>query len=121
MEKDFQRLLLVEDVLTGYALFEHDNGVRYLLHPKDDSTSVKFSSLAMIHAVLEDLFTPEQARAHVTLIRQHLLAPIGRARVWHRILAPLGPEVGQGYGDSIAAWLEIQRGIASGEIMLGGA
>jgi hypothetical protein len=51
----------------------------------------------------------------------YLLAPIGRAQVWHRILAPLGPELGEGYGDSVAAWLEIQRGIADGSIALGGA
>lgn len=61
------------------------------------------------------------AELREAFVHAYLLAPIGRARVWHRILAPLGPEVGQGYGDSIAAWLEIQRGIASGEIMLGGA
>jgi phosphotransferase family enzyme len=51
----------------------------------------------------------------------YLLAPIGRARVWHRILNPLGPEFAEGYGDSVAAWLEIQRGIADGSIALGGA
>jgi hypothetical protein len=57
-----------------------------------------------------------QAFAHA-----YLLAPIGRAQVWHRVLAPLGPDVGEEYGDSVAAWLEIQRGIADGSILLGGA
>ncbi len=37
----------------------------------------------MIHAILSDLFTPEQARAHVALIREHLLAPDG-ARLFDR-------------------------------------
>ncbi|MEJ0036055.1 MAG: hypothetical protein WDO68_08220 [Gammaproteobacteria bacterium] len=75
--QDFQRLLLVNDVLTGYALFEHDGRVRYLLHPTDDSTGVQYSSLAMIHAILEDLLTPEQARKHLRLIDRHLSAPDG--------------------------------------------
>jgi cellobiose phosphorylase len=75
--RDFQRVLLVENVLTGYALFEHDGRVRYLLHPKDESTRVKYSSLAMIHAILEDLFTPQQAREHLRLIERHLSAPDG--------------------------------------------
>ncbi len=66
--RDFQRLLLVNNVLTGYALFEHDGRVRYLLHPTDDSTGVHYSSLAMIHAILEDLLTPAQAREHLRLI-----------------------------------------------------
>jgi CRISPR-associated protein Csx3 len=75
--KDFQRLLLVDNVLTGYALFEHDGRVRYLLHPTDDSTGVHYSSLAMIHAILEDLLTPAQAREHLRLIEKHLSAPDG--------------------------------------------
>ena len=75
--QDFQRLLLVDNVLAGYALFEHDGPVRYLLHPADNSTGVRYSSLAMIHAILEDLFTPEQAREHLQLIEKHLSAPDG--------------------------------------------
>ena len=35
VQQDFQRLLLVDGVLTGYALFEDGGSVRYLLHPRD--------------------------------------------------------------------------------------
>ena len=73
---DFQRLLVVDGVLTGYALFE-DSGVRYILHPRDQTTGVHFSALAMIHALIEDLFTPEQIRDHLELIRRQLDAPDG--------------------------------------------
>jgi cellobiose phosphorylase len=76
IRSDFQRLLVVDGVLTGYALFE-DSGVRYILHPRDQTTGVHFSSLGMIHALLEDLFTAEQSRDHLALIGQHLLAPDG--------------------------------------------
>jgi cellobiose phosphorylase len=77
IEKDFQRLLLVDGVLTGYALFEDTDRVRYLLHPRDNTTGVQYSSLAMIHAILEDLLTPAQAREHLRLIDEHLSAPDG--------------------------------------------
>jgi cellobiose phosphorylase len=76
VQKDFQRVLVVDGVLTGYALFE-DGGVRHLLHPSDTTTGVRYSSLAMIHAILEDLLTPEQARAHLQLIDAHLRGPDG--------------------------------------------
>lgn len=76
VQKDFQRVLVVDGVLTGYALFE-DGGVRHLLHPTDTTTGVRYSSLAMIHAILEDLLTPEQARAHLQLIDAHLRGPDG--------------------------------------------
>ncbi len=75
--KDFQRLLVVDGVLTGYALFEEGGKARHLLHPSDDSTGVRFSALGMIHAILEDMLTPEQIRAHLQLIDSHLSGPDG--------------------------------------------
>jgi hypothetical protein len=51
----------------------------------------------------------------------YLLAPIGRAQVWHRTLADLERDVSAEYDEPVAAWLEIQRGIADGSIELGGA
>jgi 1,2-beta-oligoglucan phosphorylase len=80
VRRDFQRLLVVDGVLTGYALFEEgqeEDKVRYLLHPRDTVSGVKYSSLAMIHALLEDMFTPEQARDHMRLMDEHLLGPDG--------------------------------------------
>jgi cellobiose phosphorylase len=83
IKRDFQRLLLPDGVLAGYAHFEDDGAVRYLLHPRDATTGVRYSSLAMIHALLEDLLTPEQARAHLRLIDEHLSGPDG-ARLFDR-------------------------------------
>ncbi|HEY1725132.1 MAG TPA: hypothetical protein VGF89_06900 [Steroidobacteraceae bacterium] len=77
VREDFQRLLLVDGVLTGYVIFEPQGGRRYLLHPADRSTGVHYSALAMIHAILEDLLTPAQAREHLRLIQQHLSADDG--------------------------------------------
>jgi cellobiose phosphorylase len=76
VRRDFQRLLLIDGVLTGYAVFEQD-GVRYLLHPRDTTTGLKYSALAMIHSILEDLLTPEQARAHLGLLQGILSGPDG--------------------------------------------
>lgn len=77
VQRDFQRLLLVDGVLTGYALFADDDDVRYLLHPRDATSGVRYSALAMIHAILEDMFTPAQAREHLQLIESHLCGPDG--------------------------------------------
>jgi 1,2-beta-oligoglucan phosphorylase len=74
---DFQRLLLPEGILTGYAVFDGDKDIRYLLHPIDATTGVRYSSLAMIHAILEDLLTPDQTRAHLELIGRELSGPDG--------------------------------------------
>lgn len=80
---DFLRLLLVDDVLAGYALFGErgdygtDAAVRYLLHPRDRTTGVRYSLLAMIHAILEGLFDATQMRHHLRLIDEHLSGPDG--------------------------------------------
>lgn len=74
---DFQRLLLPDGVLAGYAVFDRDKEVRYLLHPRDATTGVQYSSLAMIHAILEDLLTADQTRAHLEIIGRVLSGPDG--------------------------------------------
>ncbi len=74
---DFQRLLLPNGILTGYAVFDGGKDIRYLLHPSDSTTGVHYSSLAMIHAILEDLLTPEQTRAHLEIIGRELSGPDG--------------------------------------------
>jgi CRISPR-associated protein Csx3 len=76
-------------VVTGYALFPPEAGgappERYLLHPQDALTGVRYSLLPMMHAILDDMLSPEQAAAHVQLIEQHLLGPDG-ARLFDRPL-----------------------------------
>jgi len=83
---DFQRLLLPDGILAGYAVFDPDGPVRYLLHPRDAVTGIRYSALAMIHAILEDLLTPAQAHAHLELIEQQLSAPDG-VRLFDRPMA----------------------------------
>jgi cellobiose phosphorylase len=77
IRRDFQRLLVTDGVLTGYALFEDGNRPRLLLHPNDTTTGVRYSSLAMIHAILEDMLTPEQTREHLRLLATTLSGPDG--------------------------------------------
>jgi 1,2-beta-oligoglucan phosphorylase len=74
---DFQRLLIPDGVLTGYAVFDDGADIRYLLHPRDATTGIHYSSLAMIHAILEDMLTPEQTRAHLEVIGRELTGPDG--------------------------------------------
>lgn len=91
VQHDFTRLLLVDDVLTGYARFDPDPGaadqnatrITYLLHPRDAETGVRYSLLAMIHAILEGMLDENQMRLHLRLIDEHLHGPDG-ARLFDR-------------------------------------
>ena len=84
--RDFQRLLLPDGVLAGYVRFANDGSISYLLHPRDDTTGIRYSALGMIHAILEDLLSPAQAREHLELIRTYLSAPDG-VRLFDRPMA----------------------------------
>ena len=92
VQADFQRLLIADGVLAGYVAFDDPLAPRHLLHPREQatvnnlannpvsnqpSTGIRYSALAMVHAIIDELFTPEQALAHVALIQQHLLGPDG--------------------------------------------
>jgi cellobiose phosphorylase len=83
IREDFQRLLMPDGTITGYAYFHADGHIDYLLHPSDAATGIHYSLLPMIHAVINGLLTPEQATAHVGYIREHLLAADG-ARLFDR-------------------------------------
>ena len=82
---DFRRLLVADGVLTGYGLFDGAE-VSHLLHPRDTTTGVRYSALAMIHAIDADLFTPDETRRHLRLIDEHLHGPDG-VRLFDRPLA----------------------------------
>lgn len=74
---DFQRLLVVDGVVAGLAQFHPDGRVEPWLHPNDGESGIRYSILPMIHAILADLFTPDQAVRHVGIIREQLLGADG--------------------------------------------
>ncbi len=84
--EEFQRILIVDDVIAGLAYFHEDGKTDFLLHPGDGTTGLSFSVLPMIHAIINDMFTPQQAETHLGLIRKHLLGPDG-AHLFDRPLA----------------------------------
>ncbi len=83
VREQFAQWLMPDGELAGLAYFQPDGRVEYLLHPRDGETGIHYSLLPMIHAVINDLLSPEQAAAHVALIRAHMLGVDG-ARLFDR-------------------------------------
>ena len=86
--EEFQRVLIVDAVVAGLAYFKAGGEIDYLLHPRDGTTGLSYSLLPMVHAIINDMFSPVQAAAHLKLIRDHLLGPDGahlfdRPMVYH--------------------------------------
>jgi 1,2-beta-oligoglucan phosphorylase len=86
---DFQRLLVADGVVTGYALFHPGQPPQMLLHPSDQLTGAHYSLLPMMHAILNDMLSPAQAQTHLALIEAQLSGPDG-ARLFDRPLAYRG-------------------------------
>jgi cellobiose phosphorylase len=83
VREDFQRLLIIDEMLAGFA-YVHPNGrIDYWLHPRDANTGIHYRLLPMIHAIINDLLTPEQATTHIGYIKRYLLGPDG-ARLFDR-------------------------------------
>jgi cellobiose phosphorylase len=83
---EFQRVLIVDGVLAGLAYFHEGGQTEHLLHPRDGTTGLSYSLLPMIHAIINDMLSPEQAASHLGIIRDHLLGPDG-ARLFDRPMA----------------------------------
>lgn len=75
--ENFQRILIVDDTITGFAYFHDGKQIDYLLHPRDKETGLSYSLLPMIHAVINGMLTPQQARRHLDIITEHLSGPDG--------------------------------------------
>jgi 1,2-beta-oligoglucan phosphorylase len=84
--EEFQRDLIIDDVLAGLVYFHEDGKHEALLHPRDRTTGLSHRLLPMIHAIINGMFTPRQAEAHLALIREHLLGPDG-AHLFDRPMA----------------------------------
>jgi cellobiose phosphorylase len=82
---DFQRLLVVDGTVAGFALFDDSGSAQYLLHPRDRTTGLRYSLLPIMHAIINGMLSPESAREHLALIGEHLLGPDG-ARLFDRPL-----------------------------------
>jgi cellobiose phosphorylase len=75
---DFNEFLVRDGTVAGYAIFHAGSDQpELLLHPSDVRTGLRYSLLPMTRSIIAGLFTPEQARHHLRLIRDHLSFPDG--------------------------------------------
>ncbi|HEX8784239.1 MAG TPA: hypothetical protein VF764_12755, partial [Steroidobacteraceae bacterium] len=90
IREDFNRFLVRDGTVAGYAEFSPGGGMPdLLLHPSDQRTGVSYSLLPMVQAILGALFTPEQVQHHLGLVRRNLRFPDG-VRLMDRPLAYRG-------------------------------
>ncbi len=93
IRRDFDRFLICDDAVAGYAVFRPEGGVpELLLHPSDSQTGLSFSLLPMTRGIIGGIFSQKRARRHLGLIRRHLLFPDGARLMDKPIAYHGGPE-----------------------------
>ncbi|HYL19632.1 MAG TPA: hypothetical protein VEV20_13205, partial [Burkholderiales bacterium] len=93
MQRDFNRFLIRDATVAGYALFEPGSErPELLIHPGDTRTGLTYSLLPMKRSIIAGMFTPEQARHHLRIIREHLLFPDGARLIDRPVEYHGGPE-----------------------------
>jgi cellobiose phosphorylase len=83
IHRDFQRHLMPDDIVAGFARFQAACPVEFLLHPRDTRTGLRYRLIPMTRGIISGVFSPAQATRHLELVREHLLYPDG-ARLMDR-------------------------------------
>ncbi len=76
IKKDYHRHMIKDGVTSGFIHFDGDD-MKYLLHPKDEATGLKYRLLPMTRSCISGMFDPQEAASHYDLIKEHLYHPDG--------------------------------------------
>ncbi|GMQ59945.1 hypothetical protein AN1V17_43450 [Vallitalea sediminicola] len=72
INEDFNDLLIKDKIIAGFAYFENDKDMDYMLHPEDNKTGIKYRLLPMTRSIISELVSKEQADMNVKIIDEHL-------------------------------------------------
>ncbi|MGF3104843.1 GH36-type glycosyl hydrolase domain-containing protein [Rossellomorea sp. DUT-2] len=77
IQNDYNRYILQNDVIPGFVYMEDPAHAELMLHPKDTKTGIEYRLLPMNRSIISELFTPEEAKSHYQLVKEHLYCPDG--------------------------------------------
>ena len=77
MRSDFAARLMPGSIVAGFLVTDPGGGTRPLLHPSDTVTGIRYRLLPMTRSILAELFSPEEAATHKTVIERALVYPDG--------------------------------------------
>ena len=77
IRESFNKILIKDGVIAGFAYFEDENTINYMLHPDDDKTGIKYRLLPLTRSIIAELVDPEQANKNLSIIDEKLTFPDG--------------------------------------------
>lgn len=76
IKKDYHRYIIKDGVTSGFIHFDGET-IKYLLHPEDKTTGLKYRLLPMTRSCISEMFNKEEADSHYDLIKDYLYHPDG--------------------------------------------
>ncbi|MGH4049836.1 MAG: GH36-type glycosyl hydrolase domain-containing protein [Clostridium sp.] len=73
----FNKFLIKDNVIAGFAYCEEGEEIDYMLHPDDKKTGIQYRLLPMTRSIISELVDEKQAKKNVELIEEHLMFPDG--------------------------------------------
>lgn len=77
IKADFNKYLIKDGVIAGFAYCENMDEIRYMLHPADDQTGIHFRLLPLTRSIISEMVDDSQSKLNVKLINEHLKCPDG--------------------------------------------
>lgn len=77
IKNSFHEKLIKDDVIAGFVHREKDGSFRYMLHPADEETGMKYRLLPMTRSIIAELVDKAQAEKNVELIDENFKCPDG--------------------------------------------
>lgn len=73
----FKNELIKDDVIPGFAYYNEDKTIDYMIHPSDEKTGIKYRLLPMTRSIISELVDKDQADKNIKIINEHLKCPDG--------------------------------------------
>ncbi|MDX9692028.1 MAG: amylo-alpha-1,6-glucosidase, partial [Acholeplasmataceae bacterium] len=73
--KDYETYIIVDGIPAGFVIF--DDEIKYLLHPRDQQTGLKYRLLPLTRSMIASMMKVEQKDTYFDIIHKHLKHPDG--------------------------------------------
>ncbi len=77
IKTDFRKHMIKDGVVTGFAYIENLDSIKYMLHPSDDETNIKYRLLPINRSIISEIFTEDEIKSHQEIVDTHLKCPDG--------------------------------------------
>ncbi|MCD4826473.1 MAG: hypothetical protein K8Q99_01675 [Acholeplasmataceae bacterium] len=77
IKADYKKYMIVDGIPSGFVVFEDNNQLSYLLHPRDQKTGLKYRLLPFVRSFISELAEKEVMNDYINLIDKIFMHPDG--------------------------------------------